>query len=107
MRGRSTQCRAFFRAQNLAEHIRRVFALAGVSEVVMTNDPLDPDEAPLWESGTLPDAGFRAALRLDRILNDRSLDGGGRAATARNVVEADGARVHGGLAAGLVHVPRR
>lgn len=62
--------REFFRAQDLAEHIRRVFELAGVSEVVMTNDPLDPDEALLWESGTLPDAGFRAALRLDRILND-------------------------------------
>jgi hypothetical protein len=47
-----------------------VFQLAGVSEVVMTNDPLDPEEAPLWESGMLPDAGFRAALRLDRVLNE-------------------------------------
>jgi len=62
--------RTFFRAQPLASHIRRVFELAGVSGVVMTNDPLDPDEAPLWESGALPDAGFRAALRLDRVLND-------------------------------------
>jgi hypothetical protein len=77
------ECRASFRAQNLAEHIRRVFALAGVSEVVMTNDPLDPDEAPLWESGTLPDAGFRAALRLDRILNDPAWT----AADARRLLE--------------------
>ncbi len=61
--------RGYFRAQDLSAHIQRVFQLAGVSEVVMTNDPLDPDEAPLWESGLLPGAGFRAALRLDRILN--------------------------------------
>ena len=62
--------RAFFRAQDFAAHIRQVFRLAGVSEVVMTNDPLDPEEAPLWESGARPEAGFRAALRLDRILNE-------------------------------------
>jgi hypothetical protein len=75
--------RAFFRAQDLPAHIRRVLALAGVSEVVMTNDPLDPDEAPLWESGTLPDAGFRAALRLDRVLDDPSWT----AADARRLLE--------------------
>jgi hypothetical protein len=62
--------RAFFRAQDLTAHIRRVFQLAGVSEVVMTNDPLDPEEAPLWESGALPGEGFRPALRIDRILNE-------------------------------------
>jgi hypothetical protein len=61
--------RAYFRAQDLTAHIEHVFQLAGVSEVVMTNDPLDAEEAPLWESGLLPGAGFRAALRLDSILN--------------------------------------
>jgi hypothetical protein len=76
--------RAFFRRQDLAAHIRHVFDLAGVSEVVMTNDPLDPDEAPLWESGVLPDSGFRAALRLDRVLND----GAWTAADARRLLEA-------------------
>jgi hypothetical protein len=75
--------RRFFREQDLAAHIRRVFELAGVSDVVMTNDPLDPEEAPLWESGTLPGAGFRAALRLDRILNDSSRT----AADARRLLE--------------------
>jgi len=39
--------REFFRTQTLAEHIQRVFQLAGVSDVVMTNDPLDPEEAAL------------------------------------------------------------
>ena len=76
--------REFFRAQDLETHIRRVFQLAGVSEVVMTNDPLDPEEAPLWESGVLPGAGFRAALRLDRVLNE----GAWTAADARQLLEA-------------------
>jgi hypothetical protein len=78
--------RAFFRAQELPAHIRRVFDLAGVSEVVMTNDPLDPEEAPLWESGVLPDAGFRAALRLDRVLNE-SGRGAWTATDARRLLE--------------------
>jgi hypothetical protein len=75
--------RAFFRSQDLPSHIRRVFDLAGVSEVVMTNDPLDPDEAPLWESGTYPGEGFRAALRLDRVLNE----GAWTAADTRRLLE--------------------
>ncbi len=63
------EARAFFTAQELKAHIRRVFELAGVSEVVMTNDPLDPDEAPLWKESVEPDAQFHPVLRLDRILN--------------------------------------
>jgi hypothetical protein len=63
------EARAFFDAQEPRAHIRRVFALAGISEVVMTNDPLDPEEAPLWERGAEPDDQFRPVLRLDRILN--------------------------------------
>src|SRR5579872_4072795 len=35
------EARAFFAAQDPVRHIRRVFELAGISEVVMTNDPLD------------------------------------------------------------------
>jgi hypothetical protein len=64
-----TEAREFFAAQKLDAHIRRVFDLAGVSEAVMTNDPLDPDEAPLWEQGAKPDPQFHPVLRLDRILN--------------------------------------
>jgi len=62
------QAREFFDHRDLDAHIRRVFELAGISEAVMTNDPLDPNEAPLWERGTAPDARFHAAMRLDRIL---------------------------------------
>ena len=63
--------RDFFRQQNLADHIARVFRLAGIESVVMTNDPLDPEESPLWDSFT-PDPRFHAALRLDRLLNQES-----------------------------------
>ena len=64
-----TKAREFFAAQKVDAHIRKVFELAGISEVVMTNDPLDPDEAPLWEQGAKPDPQFHPVLRLDRILN--------------------------------------
>jgi hypothetical protein len=36
--------------------------------VVMTNDPLDPEEGPLWLNGVQPHPDFRAVLRLDRLL---------------------------------------
>ncbi len=63
------EARAYFEGRPLDRHIRHVFRLAGISEAVMTNDPLDPAEAPLWEQGAAPDPQFHAALRLDRILN--------------------------------------
>jgi hypothetical protein len=63
------RAREYFAAQTLNAHIDKVFELAGISEAVMTNDPLDPDEAPLWENGAEPDARFYPVLRLDRILN--------------------------------------
>ncbi len=45
------EARAFFGSRKLEAHIKDVFRLAGITEVVMTNDPLDPEEAPLWENG--------------------------------------------------------
>jgi hypothetical protein len=62
------EARAFFREQRIEEHIQRVFRMAGVDTVVMTNDPLDPEEAPVWMSGGQRHAQFQAVLRLDRIL---------------------------------------
>ncbi|MBZ5632525.1 MAG: glucuronate isomerase [Acidobacteriia bacterium] len=63
--------RHFFREQNLPDHIGRVFKLAGIESVVMTNDPLDPEESPLWND-LVSDTRFRAALRLDRLLNQET-----------------------------------
>jgi hypothetical protein len=42
--------------------------MAGVDLVVMTNDPLDPEEAPVWLNGVANHKQFRAVLRVDRIL---------------------------------------
>jgi hypothetical protein len=62
--------REFFREQDFEDHLARVLCLAGVCSVVMTNDPLNPEEVALWDGGIQPDKRFHAALRLDRILNE-------------------------------------
>ena len=64
--------RAFFADQSLNDHIRNVFRMAGVTTVVMTNDPLDPDEMPVWLKGVEHDPKFQPVLRLDRILREWS-----------------------------------
>ncbi len=64
-----SEARAFFANQELSSHIEKVFKLAGISEAVMTNDPLDPAETPLWESQPATHKQFHAVLRLDRILD--------------------------------------
>ncbi len=61
--------RRFFAGRELSGHIDDVLKLAGVSEVVMTNDPLDPVEASLWNDGVERDERFHPALRLDGVLN--------------------------------------
>jgi hypothetical protein len=63
-----TQARSFFEAQTIEMQIQRVLQIAGVSMVVMTNDPLDPAEAAVWLKGVEIDRHFHAVLRLDRIL---------------------------------------
>ena len=70
------EARAFFREQEPAAHLDRVLELSGVSDVVMTNDPLDAREARVWESDVEVDGRFHAALRMDGLLNDwgRSAD---------------------------------
>jgi hypothetical protein len=61
--------REYFSDVDPDDHIDNIFRLAGVSSVVMTNDPLDPEELPAWNDSPEPDPRFQAALRLDRILN--------------------------------------
>lgn len=62
------EARAFFAAQKSEAHIKRVLKMAGITTVVMTNDPLDPAEAEIWRKGVKLEKEFRAVLRLDRIL---------------------------------------
>lgn len=63
------EAREFFASRDLQSHIQRVFEIAGMSDAVMTNDPLDPEEAPWWERGPERHSMFHPVLRLDRILN--------------------------------------
>lgn len=63
------EAREFLRAQSAEDYLERVLKLAGVTDIVMTNDPLDEIETSTWESGVEIDKRFHAALRLDRILN--------------------------------------
>jgi hypothetical protein len=63
-----TEARSFFKAQIIEAHIEKVLTMAGVNTVVMTNDPLDPEEAAVWLRGVASHRQFRAVLRLDRIL---------------------------------------
>ena len=64
-----SEARAFFRQQKLESHIARGLGMAGLESVVMTNDPLDPAESPLWLRGPDAHPQFHAVLRLDRVLN--------------------------------------
>jgi len=63
------EAREFFESQKPADYIEKVLKLAHVSDVVMTNDPLDEDEIKVWNGDEEIDARFHAALRLDRLLN--------------------------------------
>lgn len=64
-----TEARDFFRSVNASEHLDNVLETAGVSDIVMTNDPFDIEEAEIWKRGGGTDKRFHAALRLDRLLN--------------------------------------
>ena len=61
--------RAWFREQNPADHLDRIFELAGVETVTMTNDPFDPVETQMWNETSLPSKRFASALRLDRLIH--------------------------------------
>jgi len=76
------EARAFFNSRTLREHIEHVFDLALVSDVVMTNDPLDEAEARMWRDGVSLDRRFRSSLRLDRLL-----DSGGEVLSTRRFLD--------------------
>jgi hypothetical protein len=61
--------RAYFAELDPQAYIDRVFDLAGIESVVMTNDPFDDVELAEWEANAAFDNRFHAALRIDRPLN--------------------------------------
>lgn len=62
--------RGYFTAQRPEDHVDTVLKTAGLKCVVMTNDPFDVLERPVWLNGFSGDKRFHAALRLDVLLND-------------------------------------
>lgn len=62
--------RAYFEGLDPSAYIDTVFNTANVKSAVMTNDPFDDLERPVWESGYTPDPRFHAVLRIDPLLND-------------------------------------
>jgi hypothetical protein len=60
--------RKFFASQSRNSYIDLVFGKAGIKDCVMTNDPFDDAERPVWLKGVEPDPRFKAALRIDPVL---------------------------------------
>ncbi|MGH9613682.1 MAG: glucuronate isomerase, partial [Bryobacteraceae bacterium] len=63
------EARDFFVSRDPEAHIRATLTLAGVSEVVMTNDVFDETETYYWEQLPGPHPLFHAVLRMDPLLN--------------------------------------
>ncbi|HOF40952.1 MAG TPA: glucuronate isomerase [Candidatus Hydrogenedentes bacterium] len=62
--------RDYFARKSVEDYINTVFERTNLESVVMTNDPFDDAERPVWEAGAAMDKRFHAALRIDPILND-------------------------------------
>ncbi|ABR47125.1 conserved hypothetical protein [Alkaliphilus metalliredigens QYMF] len=65
--------RNYFDNMSTSDYIDQVFKIAGVKEVVMTNDPFDTSEKQIWETVGNNDERFKGALRIDPLLNQYDL----------------------------------
>jgi hypothetical protein len=61
--------RQFFDGLTVNNYTDMVLDMAGVKDVVMTNDPFDDQERSVWLNGYQKDPRFKAALRVDVLLN--------------------------------------
>jgi len=61
--------REYFSKLSIEEYIDIVFNVSGVKEVVMTNDPFVDEEREVWLNKYKGDSRFKAALRIDPLLN--------------------------------------
>ena len=61
--------RAYFDGFKTKDYLDKVFEVSGVESVVMTNDPFDDLERPVWMNEGNSDSRFHAALRIDGLLN--------------------------------------
>ena len=62
------EARALFKGMSIEKRVDRVFELAGLTRVYMTNDPMDVEERSAWERGFRRDPRFLGVLRLDSAL---------------------------------------
>ena len=62
--------RKYFSQIKTMDYIDKVFGLANLKWVVMTNDPFDKAEIDVWNNGGNTDKRFKAALRIDGLLNN-------------------------------------
>ncbi|MGC8738040.1 MAG: glucuronate isomerase [Candidatus Hydrogenedens sp.] len=60
--------RNWFAQQSIEDHVNRVFEVANLKAVVMTNDPFDPQERDFWANPTEIDPRFFTSLRLDTLI---------------------------------------
>lgn len=62
--------RRWFAISDPLKYTEKIMSLAGVNELVMTNDPFNPEEIEFWECGVDLPSGFLTALRVDRLVHD-------------------------------------
>ena len=62
--------RAHFDKLTPEQYVDIVFETANIKDVIMTNDLFDEAERAVWLESYRPDPRFRAALRIDAVLND-------------------------------------
>lgn len=94
------QYREYFQSRTISQQIDTVFELAGLQEVVMTNDPFDPQEREIWKrGGGKEDPRFKAALRIDPLLMDYP--------KSFKVLQAEGYEVDGDLTGNSLAEVRR
>jgi len=68
--------RRYFAEASAEVHLDRVLEISRVRTVVMTNDPFDELERPVWQFGGVRHERFKAVLRLDRVLVSWEQTGG-------------------------------
>ena len=61
--------RSYCASMSREQYVDRIFEVSGVNDVIMTNDPFDDAERKVWLDGYRPDPRFKAALRVDALLN--------------------------------------
>ncbi|MCE5322709.1 glucuronate isomerase [bacterium] len=64
--------RRFFAEKKVEDYVDMVFKIANLDSAIMTNDPFDDLERPSWTESRPVDPRFKAALRIDGLLNDWS-----------------------------------